>query len=98
MNWRSTLGGSLSALGKSLIGVGVVPQLAGVSSKFLLYVAIAGFLIDAIGSFFAHLFSADAKSLQQLANVVQSNTQALVSGDTTQLRKLAGQPGATPAG
>jgi len=69
-NYKTTLGGALSALGKTLMGVGIVPQLGGTPSKFLTGCAALGFLLDAVGGFFAHLFSADAKTLQSLANVV----------------------------
>jgi hypothetical protein len=58
-SYQTTLGGALGALGKALMGVGIVPQLAGTPSKFLLYVAVAGFLLDALGSFFTALFAAD---------------------------------------
>lgn len=63
-SWKTTLGGSLSAFGKTLMGVGVVPQLgAGEHNTFLSYVAVVGFACDALGGFFAHLFAADQKAV-----------------------------------
>ena len=59
-SWKSTLGGALSALGTSLVGVGVVPQLSGMPSQTLTRVALAGFVFQALGQFFGHLFAADA--------------------------------------
>lgn len=58
-SWKLTLGNSLQALGTSLVGVGVVPQLGGTPSKLLTDIALAGFLFSAAGTFFAHLFVAD---------------------------------------
>lgn len=66
-NWRTNLGGALGVLGTTLIGIGVVPQLSGTPSKFLTYTAIAGFFISAAGKFFHALFSADAKTVTDLA-------------------------------
>lgn len=69
------MGGSLSALGVTLMGVGMVPQLAGNSSKMLTDIAIAGFILNAAGIFFGHLFAADqtmvinAMAAQQAQNV-----------------------------
>jgi len=87
-NYKSTIGGAFSALGSTLIGIGVVPQLAGAPSKTLLYVAVAGFTCQAIGQFLAHLFSADAKVVKDLAEQVNTNTNAILSGDTSHLRKV----------
>ena len=86
-SWQTTLGGALSALGKTLIGCGVLPQLAGAPNKILLYIALAGFLIDGFGGFFTALFAADAKQLKNLSNQVQENSSAILTGDTTHLRK-----------
>ena len=58
-SWKTTLGGALTATGHTLMGVGVVPQLGGVQSKFLLYTAAAGFVLGALGTFFTGLFAAD---------------------------------------
>ncbi len=72
-NYKSTIGGAVSALGSTLLGIGIVPQLAGTPSKALLYVAIAGFIVQAIGQFLGHLFAADAAALKDLTQQVQVN-------------------------
>ncbi len=87
MNWKSTIGGAFSALGSALMGIGIVPQLAGTTSKTLTYVAMAGFISNAIGSFLGHLFSADAATVKTLATQVDANTTALKTGDTSILDK-----------
>jgi hypothetical protein len=58
-SWKTTLGGALSAFGKTLFGVGAIPQLAGIHHTFLVYLALLGLIIDAIGDFFTKLFAAD---------------------------------------
>ena len=76
-NWRTNLGGAVSVLGTSLIGVGVVPQLAGVPSEFLTYTAIAGFLLSALGKGLTALFAADASTVKDLGvrvSQVENNT------------------------
>jgi len=91
-NYKSTIGGAFSALGTTLIGVGVVPQLSGVPNKFLTYVAVAGFLFTAIGQFLGHLFAADAATLRALSTQVNENSSAILTGDTTHLRKSQTEP------
>lgn len=91
-NYRSTLGGAFSALGTTLMGVGIVPQLAGVPSKTLLYIALGGFVCTGLGQFFGTLFAADAKTLQDLSDRVDLHEQALKSGDTTLLTKDEPKP------
>lgn len=93
-NLKSTIGGAFSALGSALMGIGIVPQLSGVPSKALTYVALAGFVCNAIGSFLGHLFAADAKTVSDLKDVVAQNTAALQatpaaiqSGDTSVITK-----------
>lgn len=86
-NIRSTVGGAFSALGTSLMGVGVIPQLAGNPSKTLTIIATVGFVCTAIGQFLGHLFAADAKALQVVNQQVQATTDAMLSGDTTFLRQ-----------
>lgn len=66
--YKTTLGGALSALGKTLMGIGIVPQLAGTPSHLLLWIATTGFLLDAIGGFIGHLFAADSRSVERLQN------------------------------
>ena len=66
-SWKTTLGGSLSALGKTLMGVGVVPQLgAGESNTWLTWIAMLGFLFDALGGFFGHLFAVDKSHVAEM--------------------------------
>lgn len=86
-NYRSTVGGAFSALGTTLMGVGIVPQLAGAPSTPLLYIALAGFICTGLGQFFGTLFAADAKTLQALAERVDLHETALKTGDTSFLRK-----------
>ncbi len=95
-DWKSTIGGAFSALGTSLIGIGVVPQLAGSPSKMLLYVAVAGFFCQGIGSFFGHLFAADASALDGLKQQLAVTTNAVRTGDTTLLTKPDAMPPSKP--
>lgn len=69
------------------MGIGIIPQLNGVPSKTLTYVALAGFVSNAIGAFLAHLWAADAGALANLTTVVATNTAAIKNGDTTLLKK-----------
>lgn len=59
-DWRTTIGGSLHALGTAICGIGVVPGLTDVTyaEKFK-WVVIAGFIIQALGVFFTGLFAMD---------------------------------------
>lgn len=90
-NWRTNLGGALGALGTTLIGVGVVPQLGGTPSKFLTYMAVSGFIISALGKFFTALFAADAATVASTsAKVIDLQNQvAQVKGDTATVNKPA---------
>lgn len=107
-NWQTNIGGALGALGSALVGVGVVPQLAGTPNKFLTVVAIVGFFCSAGGKFFTALFAADAKTvaaaqtqITQLQAAVKTTADAASSGDTARLQRVAatlptGQPTPTP--
>lgn len=64
--YKTTIGGALSAFGKTLMGIGIVPQLAGSPSHFLLWIATSGFLLDAFGGFMGHLFAADSRAVARL--------------------------------
>lgn len=93
-NIKSTIGGAFSALGSALMGIGIVPQLAGTPSKVLTYVALVGFICNAIGSFLGHLFAADAQTVKFLTQVVEQNSAAIAavptaiqSGDTSLITK-----------
>lgn len=80
MNWKTTIGGAFSALGTALMGVGIIPQLSGTSSRTLTLIAMVGFVCNAIGSFLGHLFAADAVKLSDLTKVVAVNTAVLQNG------------------
>ena len=73
-SWRTTLGGALSTLGKTLMGIGVVPQLSGEPKPFLTYVAIAGFVLDALGGFFAHLWAVDQTTVINMLKKTGTDT------------------------
>ncbi len=97
-NWRTTIGGALSSAGKAMIGVGVVPQLGGVPSKTLTYIAVAGYGLDIIGGFLSKLFAADAKTVDNLSVVVAQNSAAIAAtpaaiktGDTSFITKAQTQ-------
>lgn len=102
-NWRTNLGGALGALGSALVGVGVVPQLAGTPNKTLTVIATIGFVISATGKFFTALFAADARNvataqtqiaeLQLRSNLVPNSIE---SGDTTLLRRAPITPAPVP--
>lgn len=88
-NWRTNLGGALGVLGTTLIGVGVVPQLAGTQSKLLTYTATAGFFISAAGKFFHALFAADAAEVAKATTNIAGlqNDVAQIKGDTAAITK-----------
>lgn len=79
-SWQTTLGGALSALGKTLFAIGVVPQLSGTPNATLTHIALAGYIIDAAGDFFSKLFAADAKALHAVNMQVQQNTADINGG------------------
>jgi len=89
-NWRTTLGGALGNLGKALAGVGVLAQFtdAPPSSKYTLwYIALAGFLISCSAGFITSLFTADAKTVKEVAArtdvvVQQTNLNTVQIADT----------------
>ncbi len=86
-NWKSTIGGAFSAFGTTLMGIGVVPQLAGNPSKTLTVFATVGFACTAVGQFLGHLFAADAKTVQDLSAKIDLTTAAVQTGDTSILKK-----------
>lgn len=85
-NWRTNLGGALGALGSTLVGVGVVPQLAGTPSKVLTVIATVGFIISAMGKFFTALFAADAATVSNRVNDLQNQLNAVKSDTTTAVK------------
>ena len=80
-NWKTNMGGAVSTLGTSLIGVGVLGNMTdGPHSKFLWYTAAAGFVCSAVGKSLTALFAADASQLKQLSqrvDAVEDNTNTI---------------------
>lgn len=88
---QTTLGGALSAAGSMMVGIGVIPQLGGQSSKLLSWVALIGFFCNVLGTFFAHLFAADARQVASLQRQMLVVPEAIKSGDTSHLFKTEAQ-------
>ncbi len=66
-SWKTTLGGSLNALGTTLVGVGVVPSLTSMASaEDLKWVVITGFILQGLGQFFGSLFAADTSQVKKM--------------------------------
>jgi len=66
-NWKTTLGGSLSALGTTLMGAGVVPSLTSMTAaENLKWLVITGFVVQALGGFFSSLFAADQSTVLKM--------------------------------
>lgn len=86
-SWQTTIGGAFSALGVTLMGVGIVPQLGNgaVANPTLTKIALAGFICSAIGTFFSHLFAASVQAVNaQVANLqAQVDTKTQTPGTTT---------------
>ena len=76
-NWRTNIGGAISVLGTSLIGFGILPQLAGGPSRLLYWTAFVGFCLSALGKALTALFAADATQVNQIAAKVEFNTAAI---------------------
>jgi hypothetical protein len=78
INYKTTIGGAISTLGSSLIGIGVLPQFSvDLSPDYkatLWYLALSGYVINIIGKFLTSLFAADASALKEV--VEQSNAIA----------------------
>ena len=73
-NYKTTIGGAVSTVGKGMIMIGVLPQLAGTHSNLLWYVTLAGYLINIVGEGLAKFFAADASALKQVAEQTTANT------------------------
>lgn len=52
----------------------------GPPSQILAYVALAGFIIDALGGFFAHLFAADRSDVRRLLAESEEDTKIMLRG------------------
>jgi hypothetical protein len=76
-NWRTNIGGAISVLGTSLIGFGILPQLAGGPSRLLYWTAFVGFCLSATGKALTALFAADARQVNVLADQVRANTETI---------------------
>lgn len=72
MNNKTNLGGAISMVGTTLIGVGLLPQLGGAHSSVLWYIALAGFILDSIGKGATAYFAADAKVVSNIATAVDT--------------------------
>lgn len=79
-NWRTNLGGALGALGSTLVGVGVVPQLSGTPSN------------SALGKFFTALFAADSKAV----NAAHEETKIMVADLQNQISQVKGDSATIP--
>lgn len=86
-NWQSTIGGAFGAIGTALMGVGIVPQLDGTPSPLLTKIAMAGFICNCLGTFFAHLFAADAAALKVVQAQMAQVPQVIEAGNTDMLKK-----------
>lgn len=102
-NWKTSLGGAIGAAGTSLMGIGVLTQLAPLLPtaknmipddilKFCWWLAVAGFVLAAVGKSLTSFFAADAEQLGKLAGVVQQHADVLNS-----LPPNPGTPRAAPA-
>jgi class 3 adenylate cyclase len=75
-NWRTNLGGAVSVTGTTLIGVGVLGNLSpGSHSGVLWYIALAGFILSAIGKGLTAVFAADATTVANVAAAVDTINQ-----------------------
>ncbi len=94
-NWKSTLGGALAALGTFLFGAPVVMNATSPDfpKPIMVWCMLAGFLMQGVGIFFGHMFSADAKDLKEVAAQVQVNKEQIQAekkqSDTRFLRQEA---------
>ena len=70
-SWKTTLGGALSTLGTTLMGIGIVPQLSGAPSELLSILAIIGFVLNGVGGFFSKLWAADHDTMVEMAKAMK---------------------------
>ena len=71
-NWKTNLGGAVSVTGTSLIAVGVLPQLGGLHSNILWWLALIGFILSCLGKGRTALFAADAATVKDLSQRVET--------------------------
>ena len=62
----------------------------------LVLVAVAGFFCQALGTFLSNLLAADARTVAALADQVNANAQAIITGDKTAIVKTAADNAAKP--
>jgi uncharacterized membrane protein len=77
MKSKTNLGGALAVTGTALIGVGIVPQLVGLPSKWLSILAVVGFVLSAVGKGVTAYFSADAADVSEVASKVETVAKAV---------------------
>jgi len=63
-DWRTTLGGALSSLGTTLAGVSATATFSGFHPDTMKWFMLSGFILSALGKFFAHLWAADTADTQ----------------------------------
>lgn len=85
-NWKTSLGGAISIMGTSLIGIGTLTQLTQLSPTtnvppklltLMWYVAAGGFILSAIGKGITSLFAADASTVSDVVSRVNTVAQAV---------------------
>lgn len=81
INYKTTIGGAVSTLGSSLIGLGLLPQFSTVvdseEKAILWYLALAGYIVNIVGKFLTSLFAADATEVARIRDQVNANTAAM---------------------
>ncbi len=87
MKSKTNIGGAISVTGTTLIGIGVMSQLTQFSTTTnvlsphqlaaLWYVALAGFILSAIGKGVTAYFSADAADVSDVATKVETVAKAV---------------------
>jgi hypothetical protein len=85
-NWKTTLGGVFTAAGALLFGAPIALAAAGVSvmpDAWNKYIITIGLVMQVMGIFFSHLFSADARTVQDLKEQMQSTQAAVITGDAS---------------
>ena len=65
-------------LGKSLAAAGMLPQISKGPDNTLMALAIAGYILDAVGGALGHLFAADASELKKQIRQTNARTDAKI--------------------
>lgn len=94
-NWKSTISGSVAALGTFLFGAPVALAIVGsdlIPMKWVRVLVLFGFVLQGLGIFFGHLFAADAKAVSNLKAQVDENAEAIKTGDTSIINKRDTMP------